>query len=534
MPQTLLLKVCAIPDCIWSDSSKIYIFVCMYSCFAGSLLPHIPSHIVLGVTGINSNLPTRSKGHVSSFFEDDVTQIPVKRWDMDRHGCADSPTASVQVLTVRFGAFLENIEYFDPTMWDIPVVECEYMDPQQRLLLEAVSGLTFAMGADVVKCGIFVGASTCDYQTLISRRIEAHTATTPFSVTATGLGIIPGRIAFHLGMQGPAIATDTACSSSLVSLSIAHQMTHQQVIKSSFSCGSSLLIDQGQFRAFESANMLAKDGRSKALDASADGFARGEAIVALRLDEISESIRGVLCVLESIYVNQDGKSSRLTAPNGPAQTALITETLRRSACEPSDVAKFMLHGTGTPLGDPIELGALLKSYQSSSQDTTESLLNLCAIKTSVGHSEAAAGIVSLSGAIAMKSMPIVPVLHLRCLNEHLKCLMESSRDKGPYLSIKRCSAPGNGDRTERNSIGVSSFASQGTNCHAVLSLRHNQSMQVQAEAVMRNLWRKKCMWIFALPETRMKFVCSRYTSALFELPVRFPSPDSLQECFLEV
>lgn len=506
----------------------------MYTCFAGSLLPHIPSHVVLGVTGINSNLPTRCKGHISSFSEDGITQIPMKRWDMDRHGYTESPTANAQVLTVRFGAFLENIEYFDPTIWDIPVIECEYMDPQQRLLLEAVSGLTFALGAAVVKCGIFVGASTCDYQSLISKRIEAYKTTTSFCVTATGLGVIPGRIAFHLGMQGPAIATDTACSSSLVSLSIAHQMTQQEVIKSSFSCGSSLLIDQGQFQAFESANMLAKDGRSKALDASADGFARGEAIVALRLDEISEDSRDVLCVLQSIYVNQDGKSSRLTAPNGPAQTALITETLRRSACEPSDVAKLMLHGTGTPLGDPIELGALLKSYQSSNQDTCDSQRNLCAVKTSVGHSEAAAGIVSLSGAIAMKSMQIVPLLHLRHLNEHLERLVESCRDKGSCLGIKRCSAPSNGDRTDRDFIGVSSFASQGTNCHAILSLCHHQSVQTQSESVTRDLWRKKCMWIFALPETRIKLVCSRDTCILFELPVHFPSPDSLQECFLEV
>lgn len=510
--------------------------ICIYDHNAGSLLPHTTSHGALGITGIQSNLPMCSKGDLNSFFEDGITQIPMKRWDMDRHGYTESLTGSALVLPVRFGAFLDDIEYFDPTIWDIPVIECEYMDPQQRLLLEAVSGLAFVMGADVVACGIFVGASTCDYQSLISKRLEVYTTTTPFSVTATGLGVIPGRIAFHLGMQGPAIATDTACSSSLVSLSIAHQMTQQEMIKSSFSCGTSLLIDQGQFQAFESANMLAKDGRSKALDASADGFARGEATVALRLDEIFADSCEILCVLKSIYVNQDGKSSRLTAPNGPAQTKLITETLRRSACIPTDVAKLMLHGTGTPLGDPIELGALLKSYQSSSADTTDSLLNVCAIKTSVGHSEAAAGIVSLSGAIAMRSMQTIPILHLRRINEHFERLMESYSDKGPCLSIKRYPAPSNADRTEKGSIGVSSFASQGTNCHAILSFGQNQSVQIQAESVLRAIWRKKCLWIFALPDTRIKFVHSsaKFTSTLFELPVHLSFPDSLQECFLAV
>ena len=239
------------------------------------------------VVGSNHLLP----GGGSPFGADRVSTVPLQRWDVEKVG------------GVRFGSFIEGIDTFDGSSWGLPEVECELMDPQQRLLLELSAELVMDASLvdsslvdtkinggeprppyDLTRCGVFVGASSSEYLSLVALQGLVGQRMSPYGVTAGGIGVIPGRISYHLGMQGPALATDTACSSSLVSLGVAVGMMERGVLPTSLTCGSNVMLDSGGFAMFEAANMLAPDGRCKAVDAAGDGFSRAEAITSFLLD----------------------------------------------------------------------------------------------------------------------------------------------------------------------------------------------------------------------------------------------------------
>jgi len=437
--------------------------------------------------GASAAAAASASAAVGSFADDTVVTIPLERWDVEDE--------IYGVHGVRFGAFLESIEAFDPTPWGLSAGECELMDPQQRLVLESVAELvldaTSSSGGKPAfdRAGVFVGASASEYQSLIDLRALVQTLS-PYAVTAGGIGVIPGRVAYHLGMQGPALATDTACSSSLVSVGVAVGMMERGALAASFACGCNVMLDKRGFQLFQAANMLAMDGRCKAMDAAGDGFSRGEAVTSFALavtvgpgarasaaggeggrDGNSDGDDIPMCVIRSVSINQDGRSSRLTAPNGPAQSTLIADALQHGGMLPGDVASLMLHGTGTPLGDPIEIGAALKMFAASLEQQS-CVLNLSAVKTVHGHSEAAAGAVSLAGAVHMEAYRATnPTLHLRIMNENVVRLwdhhaIQVSRSPGGVPTSRSRSS----DRCR--AVGVSSFASQGTNCHIIISHEH--------------------------------------------------------------
>lgn len=337
--------------------------------------------------------------------------------------------------------------------------------------------------------------------------------------------MIPGRVAYQLGIKGPALATDTACSSSLVSLSIAVSMMGggKASLTTGFACGCNIMLDMRACELFQAARMLAFDGRCKAMDAAADGFARGEAITSFALaalqshgdSRLSKGDMWPISVIRGVSINQDGRSSRLTAPNGPAQTELIADALRDGNTHPHDVQALMLHGTGTPLGDPIEIGAALRCF-ASMKSSNDNVLQLCACKTVVAHSEAAAGTVSLAIAVNMASRAAFPTFHLRNINGNVARLCDHgaihvSRTPGPTMSA----AP---------VIGISSFASQGTNCHIVVAHDHF----ISGEAVRRHErlpWAPCSIWY---EPARKTCCCSAPTHQLAH-PAHFPRSDSRQD-----
>ena len=439
------------------------------------------------------------------FTGDHIKQIPLERWDVD----ADDR------MQVRFGAFLRHIEHFEPAFWGLTDNESEVMDPQQRKLMELA--FQAARGYDVSNAGVYVGVSSAEYHVSVELKNSLCCLTSPYTVTSAALSIIPGRIAFHLGTRGPALATDTACSSGLVAINVAFTAMEQGFITRTLACGSTIILERQGFRSFQAANMLSPDGRSKALDSGSDGFSRGEALTCYLLDTFENASTEPLSVIRSVSVNQDGISSSLTAPNGPAQTSLIVQALTMSKTQPEDVAHLMLHGTGTPLGDPIEIGAALNAYFQDSKSYYNHLVSFSAVKSFFGHSEAAAGGVSLAGAIELyASRKIISVLHLRDMNSNVKRLFDSKEKKRKgHMKISRQVCSHQQAAPQTAVAGVSSFASQGTNAHAILSFSDTSCPMSKHEEACHWTW--KSIWVCPFTKVGMVAREMRLKSCAFEI-----------------
>ena len=424
-----------------------------------------------GIFNSSRRFPTSKMGEISKIglcMHESVKRVPIDRWDPEtaqRH--------SREVWVPRFGSFLENVDIFDAQAWRISIVEAAHMDPQQRLLLEvAAQTLPFPSFAapQSQQVGVFVGASSADYDDELKLKVAQMRERSPYALTGGSLSVLSGRIAYQFGLQGPALVTDTACSSSMVSAGIALDMLGLNRINDAI-CGSvNVMLSPSRFLLFAAAGMLSECGRSKTLDEAADGFSRGEAVVCFIIKGIAHMDQGthyeLECILGSISINQDGRSSTLSSPNGPAQTSLIQKAIREARCSPEKVSTLCLHGTGTPLGDPIEVNAAFKALISEGEQSTG--LFLVAPKTLLSHSEASAGAVSILFTIqqACTAQSLV-VEHLRSINNHVKPLLMETFDNGKPSVIPR---QNHGWNTFQGSplTAVSCFASQGTNAHAIL------------------------------------------------------------------
>ena len=271
------------------------------------------------------------------------------------------------------------------------------MDPQQRLLLEvAWEALEHAGQApdrlSPSATGVYVGQASSDYMALMHKSgdtalLDAHfTSGVAHSVTS-------GRVSYLLGLQGPSLTVDTACSSSLVAVHLACQALRARECRMALAGGVNLMLSEDLFIAFSHSRMLAPDGRCKSFDAAADGFGRGEGcgiVVLKRLSDAQADGDRILALIRGSAVNQDGPSSGLTAPNGPAQEAVIREALARAGVTPGDIGVIEAHGTGTQLGDPLEVQALGHVF-GPGRDAARPLW-LGSVKTNLGHLEGAAGI----------------------------------------------------------------------------------------------------------------------------------------------
>ncbi|CAL6312384.1 unnamed protein product [Bathycoccus prasinos] len=305
------------------------------------------------------------------------------------------------------------------------------MDPQQRLLMETVFKSILCAYKEEASdnshnTGVMVGAWSSNYSE-VTGMIKAN-LNSPFVGVGSERSVLCGRISYTYGLQGPSICTDTACSSSLVALHIASSSVLNLECEKALACGVSLTIGTSAHIGGSAANMLSSDGRCKTLDIRADGYAKGECCGVMRITpdiETQSATIDVVAKLGGCGINQDGRSSSLTAPNGPSQQTLIVDVLKRANYNASGVDRLEMHGTGTSLGDPIEVGAALEVLVSSpkSMQTTSSVpflssqkrnLTLEGAKTRTGHCEPGAGTVGLMFAISRMSQRLISSLtHLR-------------------------------------------------------------------------------------------------------------------------
>jgi epothilone polyketide synthase D len=392
-----------------------------------------------------------------------VIEVPSARWDAATWYDAD-PGARGRTYVTK-GGFLRDVETFDPTVFRISPREAISLDPQQRLLLEVSWEALERSGYDPTalresSTGVFIGVGLNEY----SDRVKEGTDESAdlYAVTGNALSITAGRLSFVLGFHGPSLAVDTACSSSLVALHLACQSLRQGECDAALAGGVNVLLSPLSFVAMSRMGALSVDGQCKTFSAAADGYGRGEGCGVVVLKRLSDARRDgdhVLCVIRGTAINHDGPSSGLTVPNGPAQQAVLRQALTQAAVSAESVDFIECHGTGTSLGDPIEIHALAAVYGPGRP--AERPLVLGSAKANLGHLEPAAGIAGLLKAmLAIEHEKIPPQPEFGALNPNLPWATLP-------VTVARAAIPW--PRTERpRYAGVSSFGMSGTNAHVVL------------------------------------------------------------------
>ena len=369
----------------------------------------------------------------------------------------------------RFAGFLDRLDEFDASFFRISPVEAQRLDPQQRMMLETSWQALEDAGIDPdrlkgSRTGVYAGISNYDYRALV---LDAGEPTEPaaslYSVTGTSFNTAIGRVAFALGLNGPAMALDTACSSSLVAIHQAVSGLQREEADLALAGGVHVILSAQLFEMRANAGMLSPDGRCATFDAGANGYVRGEGCGILVLKRLSEAVSDgdrIWAVIRSTAVNQDGATPGLTVPSQDAQERCIEDALLRAGLEPSDVDYVEAHGTGTEVGDPIEARATAAAYGKGREPDHPILIG--SVKTNIGHLEAAAGVAGVIKAVLSIERRTIPK-HLHFENPN----PEVDWDRIPLrVTGDRMEWPLHSGRAPR--AGVSGFGWSGTNAHVLL------------------------------------------------------------------
>lgn len=391
---------------------------------------------------------------------DAISEVPANRWDID--ALYDPNPATPGKMTTRWGGFLDQVDEFDADFFGISPREATRMDPQQRLFLEVAHEALEAAGQvrDQLagsQTGVFVASYHNDYAQLQYAdlmQIDAYTS------TGSAHSIVANRLSYLLNLQGPSITVDTACSSSLVAAHLACQSLRSGESNLALAGGVSLILSPEVTISLSNWGFMAVDGRCKTFDARANGFVRGEGCGVIVLKRLADAVMdgdNILAVIRGSAVNQDGRTNVLTAPNGLAQQSVIRQALDNAGIPAAQISYIEAHGTGTSLGDPIEVEALTEVLGKRAEDE---LCVLGSVKTNIGHLEAAAGVAGLIKVVlSLQHGAIPPHLHFQSLNPHI------SPDLPFVIPTQMYPWPAG---PKPRFAGVSSFGFGGTNAHIIV------------------------------------------------------------------
>jgi acyl transferase domain-containing protein/NADPH-dependent curcumin reductase CurA len=421
----------------------------------------------VAIVGIGCRFPggVRSAAEYWKLLHDGVdaiTTIPTDRWDADAY--FDIDPQAPEKMNGRWGGFVPGADLFDPVFFGISPREATSIDPQQRLVLEVSWEAMWDAGRapgslSGSRTGVFIAICGSDYERLL---FDDAALIGPQSCSGAYHSIVSGRVSFLLNLHGPSISIDTACSSSLVALHLACQSLRAGDCNLALAGGVTLHLRPEHYIGLSKLGMLSPDGRCKAFDSRANGFVPSEGCGVVVVKLLSDALRDgdrVYAVVRGTAVNQDGRTNVLTAPSGLAQQEVVRAALQNAQIQPSNISYVETHGTGTSLGDPIEVEALTEVLGASS--LTDVPCALGAAKSNIGHLEAAAGIAGvIKAALALDRQEIPGNLHYQELNPHI-----SLRDTRFYIPTQpRPWLRGSAARF----AGISSFGFGGTNAHIVL------------------------------------------------------------------
>lgn len=390
--------------------------------------------------------------------EDHVTIIPADRWDADEYY---DPEPGVPGRSVsKWGAFLDDVAGFDADFFGISDREATAVDPQHRLLLETAWEAIEHAGIDPATLqgsltGVFMGLTHGDYQLLAA---DAHSIEGPYGFTGNNFSMASGRIAYHLGVHGPAYSVDSACSSGLLALHLGCRSLHDGESDLVLAGGVNLVLEPRKLSSGSAQGMLSPTGHCHAFDAAADGFVPGEASGVLLLKRLADAERDgdrILAVVRGSAVNQDGHTVNIATPSRDAQVAVYKAALDAGAIDPATVGMVEAHGTGTPVGDPIEFSSLAAVYG------TDGPVALGSSKTNFGHSQSASGTIGLiKSVLALQHATVPPNANFNRLPDELAAIKSE-------LFVPAAVTPWPaGDQPRR--AAVSAYGLSGTNVHAVL------------------------------------------------------------------
>ncbi|MCQ4163483.1 SDR family NAD(P)-dependent oxidoreductase [Tahibacter harae] len=434
---------------------------------------------------------------------DCIDVVPSWRWDAEQL-FDPTPPHRGKVYCKWLGA-LDDVDCFDPLFFSISPADAEMMDPQHRLFMQeafhAFEDAGYGNAAlSNVKCGVYFGIMTAEYSSLATLS-SATLGNMAGNMTGNSHSIGAARIAYHLNLRGPALAVDTACSSSLVATHLACQALRNGEIDMALAGGASLYLTAGSYIGMCAAGMLSPAGRCKTFDNSADGFVPGEGAGAVILKRLADAIADgdhIDGVILGSGINQDGRTNGITAPSKRAQIELELAVYDRFGIDPATISYAEMHGTGTKLGDPIELEALAAAFRARTPQR-----NFCAIgsvKSNIGHASAAAGVASIHKVLlCLRHGMLVPTLHFGRPNEHFDFADSPFR-------VNTAATPWPAQDTPRRAT-ISSFGFSGTNAHLVieeyrapaaaaavpgmqlllLSARSEERLRIQAQALLQHL-----------------------------------------------
>ncbi|WP_231702975.1 type I polyketide synthase [Tsukamurella asaccharolytica] len=421
----------------------------------------------VAVIGVGCRFPGGAEGPQSywSFLESGecaVGQVPDGRWD----GFIGAGHASAEAArtTTKWGAFLPDLAAFDAEHFGISPNEAEKMDPQQRLVLEVTSEALEHAGIATdslahTATGVYVGACAGEYGYLVGSDLSAVDG---WSGTGAALSVISNRVSYALDLRGPSVTVDTACSSSLVTVHLACRGLRSHETDLAIAAGVNVMLSPAVTRSFDQLSAMSPTGRCHSFDAAADGYVRGEGCGVVVLKRLSDAVRDgdrVLAVVRGSAVNQDGRSNGLTAPSPAAQAAVLRSAYADASISPREVDFVETHGTGTLLGDPIEARALGTVLGRGRAQGSELLLG--AVKSNLGHLEAAAGVAGfIKTVLALQHGSIPANVGYTTPNPHIPFDAHRLRVVGESTAWPATGRP--------RRAGVSSFGFGGTNAHVVL------------------------------------------------------------------